>query len=523
MNNTFLRSLIIYAACVVLAVWLGFLLAGPLTYSSLFIYGGLAFLLISPVLLRWHYPLMVLSLNMAVTIFFLPGSPTLALCTVCMSLAISILQRMVSRDHSFIRVPQITLPLIVMLAVIAVTAKMTGFGLHAFGNAVYGGKKYVYLVIGILAYFALSAYRIPPERRNLYLGLYFLGGLTFIIGDLVPLLPHSLYYIFWVFQPDINFFQNMGPNSEATRLNGMWQACQFIFAFMLARYGIRGIFLSGKPWRWILMSIVFPLGLFGGFRVYIANCGLVFLLQFFLERLHRTKLMAVLAAAGIFGALALIPLSDHLPYTFQRALSFLPYKISSAAKMDAQASADWRFEMWQGILPQIPQYLLLGRGYTISTQDYDFLAGGEIQASVRNTFAGDQWAALASDFHNGPLSVVIPFGIWGLIAFLCFIFAALRVLYLNYRYSPPELRTLNSFCLAFFASRTIIFLFVGGFLHVDILTFCGLLGLNVSLNGGVRRRVVAARPVREPERPRGFVPVPTRAPAFQRRLGRAAS
>lgn len=462
---------------------------------------------------------MVLSWNMAVTIFVVPGQPTLALCMIGLSLLISILHRMINRDSQFIRVPQITLPLIVMLAVVVFTAKMTGFGLHAFGGEVYGGKKYIYLIAGILGYFALSAGRIPPERINLYIGLYFLGGLTFIIGDLIPFLPHSLYYIFWVFQPDINFFQNLGPNAEATRLNGVWQVSQLVFAYMLARYGIRGIFLSGKPWRLMVLCVVFVLGLFGGFRGYIISCGLVFVLQFFLEGLYRTRLMAVFLFAGIVGALALIPLSDHLPYTFQRAVSFLPYKVGTAAKLDADASADWRFKMWQAVLPQVPQHLLLGKGYTISTVDYEFLSvgvGG--QAAIQRTFAEDQWEALASDFHNGPLSIVIPFGIWGCLAFLWFIIAAIRVLYLNYRYSPPELQTVNTYFFAGFAAKTILFLFVGGFLHQDILTFCGLLGLSVSLNGGVRRPVRVVRPAVDRDRPRRLPSTPAApVPAFQRR------
>lgn len=518
MNNTLLRSLIIFGACIVLAVWLGFLLAGPLTYSSLLVYGGLAFILLFPVLLRWHYPLLLLSWNLAVTIFVLPGQPTAALGMICLSLGISVLQRMISREHNFIAVPQIILPLIVMLGVILVTAKMTGVGLRSLGGEVYGGKKYFYLIGGILGYFALSASRIPPGRRNLYLGLYFLGGLTFFIGELLPFVPHSLYYIFWVFQPDTNFLQDLGPNGPDTRLNGVWQACQFIFAFMLARYGIRDIFLSGKPWRLLVLLLFFVLGLFGGFRVYVANCGLLFLLQFFLEGLHRTKLMAVFLSVGILGALALIPLSEHLPYTFQRAISFLPYKVGDAAKLNAAQSAEWRFQMWQAILPEVSKYLLLGKGYVLSQRDFNIMTTGE--GLYRNSaLAQNDPMVLSEDFHNGPLSVVIPFGIWGCIAFLWFIFAALRVLYLNYRYSPPELRTANTFFLAAFASKTIMFLFVGGFFNLDMMTFCGMLGLSVAFNGGVRRPVRVVQAARQPESPRGFVPIsPSPAPAFQRRL-----
>ncbi len=519
MNNlsALFRSLIIYAVCVVLAIWLGYLLTGPLTYSSMFIYGGLVFLLLSPILLRWHFPLMVLSWNLAITIFVLPGRPALGLCMIALSLVLSVLQRMISRESQFIRVPQITLPLLVMLAVVVVTAKVTGFGLRSLGGAVYGGGKYVNLIAGILGYFALSAQRIPPEKKNLYLGLYFLGGLTYIIGDLIPFLPRSFYYIFWVFQPDLQFFQNGGPGAQATRLAGATTMSLLVLGYLLARYGIQGIFLSGKPWRMLAFLFVFVLGLFGGFRGYVISCGLVFVAQFFLEGLHRTRLMAIFLSAGIFGALALIPLADHLPYTLQRAIAFLPYKVSTAARLDAQATADWRLEMWQSILPRVPQYLLLGKGYTISTLDYNSMWGAGGRAAIQNTFSEDQWFAVASDFHNGPLSIILPFGLWGCLAFLWFLIASLRVLYLNYRYSPPELQMVNTSLYAAFIGHSIFFLFLVGGLDGDMLVFCGLLGLSVSFNNGVRRPVRVVQPARDWDRPRPLPPTRVApVPAFQR-------
>jgi len=296
--------------------------------------------------------------------------------------------------------------------------------------------------------------------------------------------------------------------------------CLFIFSFMLARYGIRGIFLSRKPWRLILFGGFFVLGLFGGFRGYIISCGLLFVLQFFLEGLHRTKLMAVFLAAGILGALALIPLADHIPYTFQRTISFLPYKVSTAAKLDAQSTWDWRVNMWQAILPQVPNYLLLGKGYVLSQRDFDIMTDAE--GRYRNTgLAQNDPMVLSEDFHNGPLSVVIPFGIWGCLGFLWFIIAAARVLYLNYRYSDPALQRVNTFLLAAFVGETLFFIFGFGDLSGDMMKFTGLLGLSVSFNGGVRRPVRVIQPVREPEKSRGFVRLPPApAPAFQRPLPR---
>ena len=235
-NAAILRSLIIYAVCVVLAIWLGYLLAGPLSYSSLAIYGFLAAVLTFPLLLRWHYPLLLLSWNMTAFVFFLPGHPSLCLTMIALSLGLSVFQRTLSKKSQFIHVPQLVLPLLCLVVVAVITAKLTGLGLRTFGSDVYGGKKYVYLLGAILGYFALSARRIPPGRKNLYIALFFLGGISAFIGDLLLFLPHSLYFIYWFFQPNEYFFTTGGLDVETARFGGASTTSFAVFSYMLARY-----------------------------------------------------------------------------------------------------------------------------------------------------------------------------------------------------------------------------------------------------------------------------------------------
>ena len=442
--------------------------------------GGIGFSAVAPL----AFPSVVIELEYSGICLFLPGHPSPCLTMIAISLGISVFQRMLNRESQFIYVPQLVLPLLCLVAVAVVTADLTGLGLRTFGNDVYGGKKYVYLLGAILGYFALSACRIPPERKNLFLALFFLGGISASIGDLLPLLPHSLYFIYWFFQPNEYFFTTGGLGEESTRFAGASATSIAVFSYMLARYGIRGIFLSGKPLRWLTFILMSIYGLFGGFRSMVLIFALIFALQFFLEGLHRTKLLLIFLFAGALMATALVPLASHLPHTFQRALSFLPLKVDPMDQMDAQNSLDWRVQMWKALLPQVPQYLFLGKGYAISPLDYEFMGPG---ASTHAVFAENQGLALAGDYHNGPLSVILPFGIWGAIAFVWFLFAAIRVLYANYRYGDPSLRVINTFLLAAFVARVIFFLLIVGALSNDMLAFCGLLGLSVSLNGGVCR------------------------------------
>ena len=376
--------------------------------------------------------------------------------------------------------------MVFFLAVIIFTAKMTGgIGLHSFGNATAGGKKFVMILFGILAYFALTAQRIPPARVRLCIALFFLAGFSRAIGDLAAYLPGGFNFIFAFFPPSgYNMESSIGSmnfNARYAGLGAMGSAGVFM---MLACYGVRGILLSGKPWRWILFGLFLFCVPLGGFRSGVLGVMLVFMSLFFLERIYQTRLMPVFIFAGLIAVILLIPFSEKLPFNFQRALSFLPIKISTAAQMDAEGSKEWRLELWRQAYPLVPQYLLLGRGYAISSGDLEqannpiFQAGKERETQI-----------ISGDFHSGPLSILIPFGIWGVIAVLWLWIAGLRALYNNFRYGDPAFRVFNSFLLANFISSIVMFLFIFGGIEGDLANYASILGLSICINGGIRRPV----------------------------------
>ena len=96
---------------------------------------------------------------------------------------------------------------------------------------------------------------------------------------------------------------------------------------------------------------------------------------------------------------------------------------------------------------------------------------------------------VAGDYHSGPLSVMIPFGIFGAITFVWFLIAAGRALHLNFRYSEPELHKVNALLLSLFLARVVLFFFIFGGLYSDLAHFAGLVGFSVALNGGIRKPV----------------------------------
>jgi hypothetical protein len=144
----------------------------------------------------------------------------------------------------------------------------------------------------------------------------------------------------------------------------------------------------------------------------------------------------------------------------------------------ADSSTEWRLAMWNAVTPQIPEYLFLGKGYNLSGTDL-FMAH---ESAGRGLAASWESAALAGDYHSGPLSVIIPFGIWGVLAFGWLLYAGARFLYTVYRNGPEELKLINRFLLALFMARILFFLLVFGALYNEIFYFTGILGLSVALN-----------------------------------------
>lgn len=492
-NSTALfRTLVVYAICVPLAIAVGYSLTSVTNsydYGSYALIGGLVALLVLPLLMRWHYWLLVFSWSSPIVLFFLPVQLEMFLFMVAVSLTISVIERILDRNKQFITPSVMAWPLLALLGVIVTTAEMTGgLGFHTLGSDVYGGKKYITMIFGVLSFFAITARTIPENRANLYIFLYFFGGFLNFISDFYAVTPQNLRFIFLPFPGMVRSTDSMG-NAQMelgeTRMFGISIAAGAVFFWMLARYGIREIFLSGKIWRPVVLAVSFVLIFAGGFRSYIISSAGLFVILFFLEKMHRSALMLPLILLGIMGSVALVPMSRHLPHTFQRALAFLPLDIDPMIRSDAEGSTQWRLNMWSAILPQVPKYLLLGKGFTFTARDFNNYMGPN--ATFNDIIDPSQDPlVLSSDFHSGPLTVLIPFGIWGAIAYLWFMAAGFWVVWRNYRYGLPSLSHVNLMFYAFYIVKLFTFFVVFGAAVNDVANFGGLVGLSVALNHGVR-------------------------------------
>jgi hypothetical protein len=488
-SSALLRSLMVYGVCLPLAIFLGYLLADPLNYTTLGTLGIVLFLLTVPLLLRWHHLWLIAVWNTVMTFSFLPGRPPAWLVITALSFMISLGHYILNRRAKFLYVPSITRPLIFLAVVVFITAKLTGgFGMRAFGGESYGGKRYYFIFGAILAYFALTSQQIPPGRRAMYITLFFVAGLTHAMGSLAGTNNPLFYPLFLFFPPEAtNGVENPMGNVNITRLGGLAGAGTAIVYTLLARYGVEKTFRFRKPWRLILFFVCIFLSMFGGFRSSLIQLAIVFCIVYYLEGLLRSRLTPMILLAIVCTGTAMLPFVERLPLSIQRTLSFLPIPVDPIAKMDAEGSSEWRLKIWKNVVPQIPQYLIIGKGYSMNAADVEAFSGSGGEG------IGINGSEAAGDYHNGPLSVIIPFGIFGAAAFVWFLISGMRVLYRNYYYGDPDCRLFNRFLFAYFVTKVIGFFLIFGGFYGDLVGFTGILGLSVSLNGGVAK--VAVPPV----------------------------
>ena len=463
-----------------LAVVMGVLLVSPLATPTVALVGLTFMALAFPLWLRWHHTLLVCCWNAAVVAFFIPGQPPVWVLLAALSLGIAVVSRTLRQRSDFLWVRSLAIPLLALVLIVGVTVCIRGVGSRALGSELWGAKRYMGVFGAILGYFALTSSAIPPARARWLAGLFFLSGVTAIFSDLAFAGGPAFYFLFLLFPTDVAFNQAMSADT-LQRYTGMAWMAQAGYWFMLLQYGIRGVLDLRRPWRLGIFVGLFGLGLFGGFRSSIILFGLLFLTQFWFERLLRTKLFVFVSLGALLLGAGVVGFAERLPMSVQRSLSFLPIQVHPTARQDAQGTLDWRLQMWRVVLPDVPQYLWLGKGYTFSGTDFLLMK----ESIRRGMFTAYEDTLVSGNYHNGLLTLIIPFGLPGTVAFVVFLCASWRVLRRNYLYGSPELQRVNTFLIAYFTARLIFYTFFYGQFDIDLMIFTGVVGLSVSLNGGV--------------------------------------
>jgi hypothetical protein len=481
------RGLLIFALCLPLAILLGFLLADPLVESNRMIVGGALMALLIPIILAIHQRALIWVTGAFINAFFLPGQPLMWMLVAALSFVIIILSRPLRKVKMKPVWDKWTLFFLAafIAAVVFTAMRSGGIGLRILGSSVYGGRKYVMLLASFIGFLALTFQATQRKHAQKDLTIWALGPATSAVSNFAYMFGPSFYFLFLLFPVEMAMNQAMVEFTPALggikRYSGFSSACSAICMCCLLRWGIKGMLQPAKPWRLGLLLFAFGLGTLSGFRSAILIPLVAVVVQFFAEALHKTKYAMGLAGFGAACVIFLAAFSETLPLAAQRAISFLPVRVDPVAAMDAENSLKWRLEMWRVVIQEVPEHLWFGKGYALDPTDI-YLA----EESVKRGFQKDyEMFVRAGDYHSGPLSVLVPFGIVGTVLFILFLIAAARALYRNFKSGEPGVKNINVTLFSYFVAHLIYFaLFFGG-IETDLWLFASTVGISLAVNGGV--------------------------------------
>lgn len=483
-----LGPLIALGVSALIAILLGVALANPQNAQTILGLGATLGVLLIPLLMKHHQLLLVALINAPIDTFFFPGRPDLWAFVSFLSLGASLLAWALNDRNRPQWDMRVGWPLLILLAVVIVTAQMRGgLGSKVLGSGSWGGMRYVLVMSAIVAYFAISARSIHPAAAIRFSSVYFLSGLVSIISNLIFIAGPSFFFLFSIFSYELAFFQF----SEGTiqRYTGLAWAAAAGINWMLLRYGIRGLTSFERFWRLPLFGALLGIGLMGGFRSTLVLLIVILAFQFIFERLYQGRHLVGLVGVIVLTLALLIAVGDRLPLSIQRSLTFLPIEFSPIAREDARSTWEWRAEMWKVVIPEVPKYLLLGKGFSYSGTDFYLTSLAVSQGSL----AAYEDTLISGNYHQGILTLIIPFGLPGFLAFAWFAAAGWWLLFSNYRRGRPELKHINTFLLSFYSARLLFYLTLYGQFDLDLIIFTSCVALGQAINGHSYQAATDAR------------------------------
>lgn len=384
----------------------------------------------------------------------------------------------------------------VFIGILMITMAIRGVGIRALDSRLWGGAGYVSLLIS--AWLFLSADVLALTPRQWKSTLLAIVGLSFLpaIAQIVYLISGGTISQQYSFIQPSGFIastlssleRDAGVARYSTGFSNLLILTPFLF---LSRpFSGKQLVLSGLV---IVTSIA--LGMLGGSRASLIE-NLLFLI-FWLGIMDRSILLRRLfflavVAVIILSGLALI--ASHLPLAVQRSLTLFPFAdVSWEARHDAFGTFDWRLDLWGRAIKEIPNYLLIGQGLAFDSREILSLLGSD--SYVR------EWALVTHCYHQGILSLLLIFGVPGLVAGLVILASAFfrhYRLFHSYAWNDNRLQRIHKVMLCVLVTQIVKYILVYGDVHVSFPTCFFFM---VILEGLYRSDLVMTKPPPADARP----------------------
>ncbi|MBA2434082.1 MAG: hypothetical protein H0V54_03170 [Chthoniobacterales bacterium] len=375
---------------------------------------------------QWFWPITLASSYLGGTFPILGGSFTPFQILIAIGVGKFMVEDVVMRRVSF---PKMDRSLLLALAGFMII--MTGhgvldrFGMRFLGSHVWGGRNYVNVYVGLIAFFVVQTVRVDPRIWNKlpYLALA-VTSFDVAIATVTTIFPALIYKIY-------PFYSAVGPAGISELLTGHESLGERIGAFGNFGYILIAIILASVPiWRLLtpgnlrrmFLSVLAAVSVVSsGFRSSIANFVFTLFVAGYRDlRLGVLTVVPILAAI-LFALSAINSAVIPLPKQMQRALVFLPGNWDADMVRDASASNDFRAQVWtlwwKDVFPKQP---LVGRGFGFKSSWAD--------PTLNRPGAPDYYQQMVEvgNIHNGLFASLDAVGIIGTLFFVAWNVILLR-------------------------------------------------------------------------------------------------
>lgn len=296
------------------------------------------------------------------------------------------------------------------------------FGMRFLGSHIWGGRNYVNVFVGLVAFFIVQSLPLKPRVwAKLPLAVLCVIAFDVVITLITTAFPSTIYKIYPFYSGvSIQGIQELLSTPQAYQLGeaattrlGVFGTFGFcIILIVLASISLpRLLSLADLPklfWAGLGGIAV----LFSSFRTSVIQTLLAILVAGVRDLKWMT--LALLPFLVVFLASLSIINSEFvpLPKPIQRSLQFVPGRWDPQMEGDAAASNEFRQRLWTVFLKEyFPQNRWFGRGFGFRS------AGVEASVYVYNPY-WDRDAVEVGNIHNGFLATLDALGIVGTFFFI---------------------------------------------------------------------------------------------------------
>lgn len=358
------------------------------------------------------------------------------------------------------------------------------FGMRYLGSSVWGGRHYVNVFVGLAAYFVIQS--IPVEAKVWakfpYVVLAFLG-FDLLIAIVTTILPNSVYYIypFYSAVSSASLQEAIGGTEDVTARIGAFGNFGFmLLAIVMASVSLRTLVHPSNLFRILCLMVGSACALLSGFRSAVLNSFALLITTGIRDLKAGVFFLLPIIGAALFAVSLINSQVVALPKQIQRALAFLPGEWDTEMTSNAQASNQFRLNVWNLWYRQyFPEHPIVGRGFGFNRE--------WTKQSIRYGEAADyQQMVETGNLHSGFLSSLDTFGILGATFFVCWNLTLLvRALRIPFDRRPKEyfaLRFLSLYLAVWILCYWIGALTVGAYLPQQF----ALAGLFMRLRKDIR-------------------------------------